>query len=125
MWLLLAIAARAETDEEYCASYANADCDFCLSNLNNHTCGYCLDDKRCIPGDESGPFNGTCTHWETDKKSSGCVADSYIGFSTPVRISIGCVVGVVVVFTLVFWLGVFPRIFRQKDEPGTTVSLDF
>ena len=125
MWLLLVIAARAETDEEFCATFGNADCDYCLSNLNNHTCGYCLDDKRCIPGDESGPFNQTCVHWEVDRKSDACVADSYIGFSKPVRIGVGCAVAVIVISTLVFWIAAFPRIFKPKEAAASAVSVEF
>lgn len=116
MWLFLAIASFRETPEEFCGTFSNTDCDYCLSNINNYTCGYCIDDKRCVPGDESGPFEGTCVQWTVDKSSDICVADSYLGFSTPVRIGVGCAIGVIIIFTLLFWLVAFPRIFRPKDE---------
>ena len=122
---LFSCISVSDSPSEVCGMYSNADCDYCLSNIGNYSCGYCIDDKRCVPGDDHGPFVGTCLQWERNKKSDACQKDSYLGFPTGVKIAIGCVVGVLIVVTLVFWITIFPKVFREKQTGVHQVSVEF
>jgi hypothetical protein len=93
--------------DDYCSSYSNTDCKYCLANSNNNSCGYCIETKVCESGDADGPFAGNCTHWALTNTPE-CQADSRLGYSTGVRIGVGVFVGIVTVVTAVFWIWVFP-----------------
>ena len=128
LFLVLAALGQSETPVEHCAQFTNADCNYCLEGIENGTtrwpCGYCLDDRRCVPGDASGPFQGKCNVWIMDKTDAKCIEDSYIGFSTPVRIIIGVCVAVIASATIIFMIWIFPMFF--KAEPGAdAVSVEF
>lgn len=128
LFLVLAALGKSETPVEYCGQFTNADCNYCLDGIQNATmrwpCGYCLDDRRCVPGDANGPFQGKCNVWIMEKENEKCIEDSYIGFSMPVRIAIGVFVAVMAVSTLVFMVWIFPRFFASA--PGAdAVSVEF
>lgn len=111
MWFIFAVPLMASSPATECGKFSNADCDYCLSQIGNYTCGYCLDTKGCIPGDDSGPFSGSCSDWIRDLTDDRCAEDSYLGFSLVVRIVIGIMAALISVATLIFWIILFPRIF--------------
>lgn len=110
----LILSKSDPTPEEFCSQYSNTDCGNCISHAKeaNYSCGYCADDKTCVPGDETGPGSSKCESWHFENDDF-CKKDSSLSFSTPVKIGIGCFVAVVSVVTFVYWAFIFPRIFKQ------------
>ncbi|KAK8852376.1 hypothetical protein M9Y10_017350 [Tritrichomonas musculus] len=114
--------AKGETPLVFCAQYSNTDCGNCINNVKdtNFSCGYCAVTKTCEPGNNDGPFQGTCDNWHFTYDDF-CKRDSSLAFSTKTRIIIACFVAFISVATLVFWLFVFPCIF--KGEPGDVENI--
>jgi hypothetical protein len=125
MLLSLLSLGAAMSGADYCAQFSNTDCATCLENPDNYThCGFCLTDRKCLPGDARGPFisHESCSdvnasqNWLFNRKSDKCKQDSSIAFPLNVRIGVGVAVGVIAIATLVFWVWIFPCLFARKDS---------
>ena len=108
--LLFGIIRSYPTEE--CAQASGTDCTNCMSVRGNYKCGWCSSTKQCVPGDENGPFIGTCPDWHNESDAV-CVKESSIALPNPARI--GVLVGIIIVntITFVFWYFIFPKLYTD------------
>jgi hypothetical protein len=128
LFLLFTAGARGNSGVDSCAQYSDTDCETCLGNLDNITCGFCLNGRGCSQGDINGSINSSSQCYFNSSQSGAvsldwifvndgrCKKDSSIAFSRPVRIAIGVVSGTIGVVTFVFWFWIFPKLMTLKQE---------
>ncbi len=105
---------KGQTPIEFCSQYTNTDCGNCINNVkdSNFTCGYCAITNSCDPGTSDGPFQGKCDDWHFTYDDF-CKKNSSLSFSKTTKIIIGCFVSVISIVTFIFWVFIFPRIFKE------------
>lgn len=107
---------KGESPLEFCSQYTNTDCGNCINHAkdSNFTCGYCAITNSCDPGNGDGPFQGKCDDWHFTYDDF-CKENSSLSFSKTTKIIIICFVSIITIVTFVFWVFIFPRIFKDTS----------
>lgn len=107
---------KGESLLEFCSQYTNTDCGNCINHAkdSNFTCGYCAITNSCDPGNGDGPFQGKCDDWHFTYDDF-CKENSSLSFSKTTKIIIICFVSIITIVTFVFWVFIFPRIFKDTS----------
>lgn len=96
-----------------CASVSSCEvlsdnCEYCLGNGQNISCGWCKDNNQCLVGTADGPTNHSCSSW-TFKFDMTCHLESTQPMSLGARIGVTVFTCIVAVGTAVFWICIFPQ----------------
>ena len=84
------------------------NCEYCLGNGRDISCGWCGDTKTCLVGTADGPVNHSCNAW-TFKFDMKCHLESTESLSLGAKIGITVFTSIVAVGTAVFWICIFPQ----------------
>lgn len=103
-----------------CASQSSCEilsdnCEYCLGNGQNISCGWCRDNNVCLMGTAAGPVNRSCNSW-TFKFDMKCHLESTEMMPLGARIGVTVFTCVIAVGTAVFWICIFPQCTNPKQN---------